>query len=255
MKQFSKYFMKTIACLGTIGAAFGSAAAGELHGGWSYHGESGPEHWSELDPAYAACATGRRQSPIDLGASADMAEDGPHMAWRPVALSTENNNGHTVQVTPNSAGHITLDGTRYELAQLHFHHPSEHTVDGAHAPMEIHFVHKAASGALAVIGVLVAEGAENRELAAIWAHMPGEEGGHAERVTVHLPKLLPKDPALWRYRGSLTTPPCSESVEWVVLQSPIEASAQQIEAFATLYEDNHRPVQPADRPVLVSKKK
>jgi carbonic anhydrase len=218
-----------------------AAAAEEGGGHWSYDGGSGPAHWSEIDRAYAACAQGRAQSPIDLtGAAADSA--GPEFHWRHLSAETEADNGHTIQVTTRNAGHILLDGLRYELAQFHFHHPSEHAVEGRRFPLEIHFVHQSDSGRLAVVGVLVEEGAESAALAPLWAAFPSAHA-HPTPGVVALDGLSPEDPAAWRYDGSLTTPPCSEGVSWVVMQGRLTASPEQIAAFAEYYEDNARPPQ------------
>lgn len=212
---------------------------------WSYEGDSGPEHWSMLSEDYAVCGTGHEQSPIDVAAAAP--EDLANIAfnYRPSNVNILNN-GHTVQVNYDAGSTIELDGTTYNLLQFHLHAPSEHTVDGRSFPAELHLVHQNADGGLAVVGVLIEEGAENNNFASVWANLPAEEqavetiGG----ATVAADSLLPADRLSYRYDGSLTTPPCSEGVEWLLLTTPIEMSAAQIRAFVDIVEDNHRPVQP-----------
>ncbi len=235
------------AALGCSAAALGCSAAALAETAdngqdpWSYAGETGPERWSEIDHAYAACRAGRAQSPIDLEGPAAPAH-APEFHWNHVALERERDNGHTVQVTTEHAGWIDLDGARYDLAQFHFHHPSEHAIEGERHPLEVHFVHVSATGRLAVIGVMLDEGPENAALAPLWRAFTAAHD-HDVAGVVTLDALLPEDHSAWRYDGSLTTPPCSEGVSWVVMRTPLQASAEQIEAFAALYRDNARPLQ------------
>jgi carbonic anhydrase len=229
-------------------AAGCAAAPHAVH--WSYDTEGGPAAWSRLSPGFAACGAGRAQSPIALagglgaalgGAAADTRA--PRLAYQPSRIEALHN-GHTVEVRYDPGSTLTLDGQSFSLVQLHFHHPSEHTLDGRAFPLEMHLVHRAADGHLAVLSVLVAEGAENRALAPLWAALPAASGERsAPTATVNAAEILPPERALFRYSGSLTTPPCSEGVRWMVLRSPIEMSAAQLTAFAKLFPDNHRPVQ------------
>ena len=215
---------------------------------WSYEGASGPDSWGKLDRSYAACGRGAQQSPIDLSGAVRAEVDAGSIRWKPIKLGSIVNNGHTIQVNTPDGGHLELDGFRYDLVQFHFHHMSEHTVDGKQFPMEVHFVHKAADGdGLAVVGVFLAAGSENAVLAPIWATMPEEEGESSRDVSVDVKGLLPKSSAAFRYAGSLTTPPCSEVVAWTVLKEAVGASAGQIAEFAKLFPGNFRPVQPLNR--------
>lgn len=139
---------------------------------------------------------------------------------------------------------LTLDSRNHELAQIHHHTPSEHTVDGEHADAELHLVHKDATGRLAVLGVLVKEGAANPQLQQALDAMPDQHGATASPGTTFDPAaLLPADRTTYRYSGSLTTPPCTEGVAWTVFTTPITASAAQIEALENLSGENNRPVQ------------
>ena len=230
---------------GAAGAGVLLVAAGarpQAH--WGYEGTHGPEHWGSLDPGFAVCSNGREQSPIDLtgaepGALSEIAFD---YAPSPISIL---NNGHTIQVDYQPGSGIDLDGTRYELAQFHFHHRSEHTVDGAGFPLEMHLVHASADGTLAVVGVFLEEGGANEALAPVWRGMPAEAGpATVVEGTVDANALLPERRTTWRYPGSLTTPPCSEGVSWLVMTEPVTASPEQIEAFSTLFPVNNRPVQP-----------
>lgn len=223
---------------------------------YTYDGDEGPEHWAELSPDFAACAEGQSQSPIDIP-KATVAASEPstfELAYAQSGLNIENN-GHTVQVNWNPGSTLTLDSGVYELKQFHFHSHSEHLIDGKSAPIEIHFVHKSAAGALAVVGVMVQPGAENAALAPFLANLPASPD--APDATPAVPvflvdaaPLIPADHSAWRYSGSLTTPPCSEGVSWTVMATPITASQAQLDALQQVLHANARPVQPLnDRPI------
>ena len=232
------------------GAGGGTGAYAQPH--WGYEGEHGPEHWGSLDPGFAVCSNGREQSPIDLtGAEAGaLSEIVFEYAPSPISIL---NNGHTIQVDYQPGSGIVLDGARYGLVQFHFHHRSEHTVDGADFPLEMHLVHADAGGALAVVGVFLDEGAANEALAPVWRGLPAEAGpARFIEGTVDANALLPERRTTWRYPGSLTTPPCSEGVSWLVMTEPVTASREQIEAFSALFPVNNRPVQPLNGRRLVT---
>jgi len=221
---------------------------------WSYEGEAGPANWGKLDAKFVACAEGLSQSPIDIASTAPVAGSATKFTYRPSALHVVNNshlsdglnNGHTIQVNCPGGDTVLVGDKPYSLAQFHFHSPSEHTVDGKHAAMEMHLVHKSADGALAVLGVLIEEGAENAAFAPIWNNLPAEKGDekHYSDVIYDLNALLPADHSVYRYDGSLTTPPCSEGVSWMVMRNPIQLSADQIGKFRAHINGNNRPVNP-----------
>jgi carbonic anhydrase len=222
-----------------------AAAAHPKH--WSYGGEGGPEHWAELSADNQACSAGAQQSPIDLSGALAATVDTPHHAWIPARGGMVINNGHTIQVDLPNAGAIRLDGVDYTLKQFHFHHPSEHTIDGKSFPLEVHLVHASADGKLAVIGVMFEEGAASPVLDAVWATAPGKEGKAAVAFDIDASKFMPAGASAFRYEGSLTTPPCSETVRWTVMAEPQTASPGQIAAFSALFPWNARPVQPVNR--------
>lgn len=228
-------------------------AAEHVH--WSYHGEGGPAHWGDIEPGFAACKAGAMQSPIDLAAANAGAAVTVEIAYKPVPLQILHN-GHTVQFNVENGSAITLHGTRYTLLQVHFHTPSEHLTGGATYPLEAHFVHMSEAGALAVIGILFAEGAENRALAPLFRHLPMHESpatAHAD-ASVDLAAILPSDRGLYRYMGSLTTPPCSEGVNWMVMKAAVPASKAQINALHKAMGDNARPVQKPGNRLIVEPK-
>jgi len=210
---------------------------------WGYTGQGGPEHWGALSADFAACSVGKEQSPVDIP-QMEGAADAVKTQYGDTKLNVLNN-GHTIQLNYSEGSKLQSEGVEYDLLQLHFHSPSEHTINGKSFPLEVHFVHKAQNGTLAVVGVMFEEGAENAELAKIWKNTPKKAN---EVVTsdmmVNAGNLLPEDQTLIRYAGSLTTPPCSEGVKWHVMTSPIEASSGQIEKFLSIVQENNRPIQP-----------
>ncbi|MCZ8523192.1 MULTISPECIES: carbonic anhydrase [Paenibacillus] len=224
---------------------------------WSYSGESGPADWAKLDQTFAACANGTEQSPVDIELShtkVDKTAVNVQLHYQPSAF-TLMNNGHTIQANEASGSDtITVDGTEYKLAQMHFHRPSENEIDGQSFAMEGHLVHKNKEGGLAVVGFLMKAGKENKQLAEMWSKLPKQETKEDVKLEqpVDLPALLPASAHAFRYEGSLTTPPCSEHVKWIVLADPVEVSQEQIDAFAAIFPDNHRPVQPLNQRTVVS---
>src|SRR5579864_4441642 len=209
--------------------------ASEHH--WSYEGTTGPDKWGGLDPADAVCSTGRQQSPIDIAGSIRARQSPLEISWsKPPDMIV--NNGHTIQLNFGEGNALDLSGRTYTLRQFHFHHPSEHLIDGQRFAMEAHFVHEASDG-LAVVGVLIAPGRRNAVFEKIVATMPSEEGPARQADPEIDPRrLLPARRRHFRYEGSLTTPPCSETVNWIVLAQPIEVSEADIDRFGKLYPMN-----------------
>lgn len=226
-------------------ASGGHAAAPGAPAHWSYEGAAGPEGWANLAPENAVCATGSTQSPIDISFTQQVAGGRTIFKWDPNSPLSVVNNGHTIQANLDKGSKIEIDGTPYDLLQFHFHAPSEHTIEGKQAAMETHFVHKNEKGELAVIGVLHALGQDNNALAPIWTALPKNEGDKRAVPSFDLLSLLPGNRQMFRYSGSLTTPPCSEGVRWHVMQSPTTVSQQQVSAFLELFKGgNSRPIQP-----------
>ncbi|MBL8090913.1 MAG: carbonic anhydrase family protein [Anaerolineales bacterium] len=210
---------------------------------WTYEGEEGPEYWGELDPSYAVCGTGTHQSPIDISTPSekDLVNIVFHYESSQVNIL---NNGHTVQVNYDAGSYIELDSVRYDLLQFHYHAPSEHVINGKSFPAEIHLVHKNADGQLAVVGILLDEGAKNSALNPFIDNLPAEKSDVKDvGVTINANEFLPTLQTTFRYAGSLTTPPCSEGVSWLVMTNPVELSAEQLSKLEGLFENNNRPLQ------------
>lgn len=214
---------------------------------WSYEGVHGPDHWGDLDPASRVCTIGSQQSPITIDASIEAQLPPLQFGWARKA-DTILNNGHTIQLNLKDGGALEVGSDRYSLVQFHFHHPSEHLVHDKGFPMEAHFVHRTASGSLGVIGVLMTIGKPNPVFAKIAATMPPTAGATVPADPGIDPSgLLPSGHGYYRYSGSLTKPPCSETVDWMLLTDPIEVAEADVETFAKLYPLNARPAQKLDR--------
>lgn len=214
---------------------------------WSYEGAHGPDHWGDLDLASKVCSVGSQQSPIAIDASIEAQLAPLRFSW-PRRADTIVNNGHTIQLNFGEGGTLDVGSERYSLVQFHFHHPSEHLVNDKSFPMEAHFVHRKASGSLGVIGVLMTTGKPNPVFAKVAATMPPTEGAPVKAHSGINPNgLLPTKLGYYRYSGSLTTPPCSETVDWMLLADPIEVAEADVAAFAKLYPLNARPAQKVDR--------
>lgn len=220
------------------------------HVEWGYAGPTGPDYWSMLSADYTVCNTGQQESPIDLRNAIPADLGALDISWSPLPIHATNN-GHTVQYDAPAGSSFSLAGNRYALAQFHIHHPSEHLLEGQRFPLEIHFVHTMPDGRIGVIGVFVAEGSANPILQKLLDAIPLKEGGTADGPRIEPGDLLPGDHAFDRYEGSLTTPPCTESVDWVVLRTPITATSAQVKQFAAVFPYNARPIQPLDRRFLL----
>lgn len=219
---------------------------------WGYDGKSGPDHWGELAEAYEMCAKGKNQSPIDLTTFVE-ADLPPLRTTYKGGVFSICHNGHTVKVNAGKGSRLHLDGKTFFLKQFHFHSPSENMIDGHPFPMEVHLVHATKRGELAVVAIMMEKGAHNDFIAALWNEMPEKAGEtHALSKDIRVEDLLPEGREYFRFNGSLTTPPCSEGVFWVVMKSPIQVSKSQVKAFQhVMHHPNNRPIQKRNaRPVL-----
>jgi carbonic anhydrase len=213
---------------------------------WAYVGEHGPAKWAALNDEFAVCSGGPYQSPVALiTESASSHDDELSLVYGESPLD-EINNGHTIQVNREAGDdYLLLNGHKYELIQGHFHSPSEHTLNGETFPMELHLVHVDAFDHLAVVGIPIRAGAENALFKDVFEHMPSKAGEHyiPKGGALDLNAILPKELDFLHYLGSLTTPPCTENVQWLVVETPLEMSKSQIDGFVEVVGENARPVQ------------
>lgn len=219
---------------------------------WEYDGAEGPTHWGDLDSAYAECGHGKNQSPVNITGAVDANLPDIHFHYVSNAVSVVNN-GHTVQVNYAPGSTIDVAGHTYELKQFHFHAPSENTINGESFPMEGHLVHADANGNLAVVAIMFREGKANATLQKAWEQMPASAGDPvALSTSLNATDLLPANHDYYQFSGSLTTPPCSEGVDWLVLKGTDTASAEQLDKFRhALHHANNRPVQPLNARIVI----
>ena len=218
---------------------------------WSYAGATGPEKWGVLGKEYATCNGGQRQSPIDIRRTVRADLPAIEFAYQPVPLAIVDN-GHSIKVDTPDAGSITVDGESYALQQFHFHRPSEEKINGKAYAMVAHLVHQSKAGKLAVVAVLFEPGKEQKLIRTLWNNLPLEQ----DKPVVHNDlkidpsALLPAKRGYYTFSGSLTTPPCTEDVLWLVLKTPEPVSKEQLAGFGTIYKNNVRPVQPVNNRVI-----
>jgi len=239
----------TIKCLSLALLLTSSAYSSEISH-WGYTEEGSPLSWGTLKPEFHTCKDGLNQSPIDLKVFVDA--ELPKLTYNYKSASTEIlNNGHTVQVNIANGSTVVIDGIKFELKQFHFHTPSENNINGKSFPLEAHFVHASKDGELAVVALMFEEGDENKMLGKLWAKMPMKSGEKSKLEIADVTSLLPKDRDYYRFNGSLTTPPCTEGVRWIVLKKSTTLSKAQADKFAkVMVHPNNRPIQPVNARII-----
>ena len=207
---------------------------------WGYRGKSGPDHWHYVDPGFALCAEGKNQSPVNLTDFVEAELPPIEFAYNSQATEVVNAR-HTIHVKFAPGSRIRVSSREFRLEEVRFRTPSEHLVDGKSFAMEAQLLHTDAEGNQAVVGVLYEEGAGNETIARLWAELPEEPGDRVPLSTsLKAGELLPNDRDYYRYNGSLTTPPCSEGVWWLVLKRPLSASSSQVATYEELIHHNNR---------------
>ncbi|MBC7996025.1 MAG: carbonic anhydrase family protein [Rhizobacter sp.] len=198
-----------------------------------------------MKPEFSTCSSGKRQSPIDIRDGISVQLDPVQFDYKPSNFRVIDN-GHTVQVNLAPGNSIEVMGRRFELVQFHFHRPSEERINGRQFDMVAHLVHKDLEGKLAVVAVLLDRGSVQPIVQTVWNNLPLEKGEEQPaKAMIDLNGLLPAERGYFTYMGSLTTPPCSEGVLWMVMQTPVSISSEQIGIFSRLYPMNARPIQSA----------
>ena len=210
---------------------------------WDYVGDSGPQNWARINPEWARCGSGKRQSPIDLHDAIRVDLDAIKFDYKPAHFSVLDN-GHAIAANLGAGNSIIVMGRRYELMQMHFHRPSEEAINGKGFPMVAHLVHKDLDGKLAVVALMIAEGAAQSVVQTVLNNLPLEKNDASTPIgLLDMSQVLPLQREYFTFMGSLTTPPCTEGVLWLVMKQPIELAPQQIAIFARLYPMNARPIQ------------
>lgn len=217
---------------------------------WSYEGESGPANWSKINVDWAKCGNGSRQSPIDIRDGMKVELEQISFDYHPSSFNVVDN-GHTVQVGVSGGNYITVQNRMFELQQFHFHRPSEERINGKAFEMVVHLVHRDAEGRLAVLALLLERGAPQATIQTVWNNLPLEKFETMQPTILLDPaEMLPARRDYYTYMGSLTSPPCSEGVLWLVMKQPVQASPAQMALFSRLYPLNARPVQPGNGRII-----
>lgn len=221
---------------------------------WGYEGAEGAEHWGKLSADFATCETGHNQSPINIEGAVDANLASIKFKYNMLSAGDIINNGHTVQVNMWSGGEITLDSEKFVLKQFHFHTPSENTISGKSFPLEAHFVHLNKDNQIAVVAVMFEPGEDDELIAALWKKIP-LKAGDSHKLDPKALKSLEFEAdvkSYYRFNGSLTTPPCSEGVRWIVMKARRHVSQAQVLKFQeALPSANNRPVQVLNARVIV----
>lgn len=217
---------------------------------WDY-ANKGPDRWMNIDPAWAICGSGERQSPIDISVP-PAADIGNWTFNYSSSRLTVHNDSKSIHLLTDGASSMTLDGDAYSLSEIHFHTTSEHTIDGNYFPGEVHFVHEGPDGKVAYVAVLIQTAEENKALTGILAEFPAEPGDPTDVLGFFYdPSIfLPSGRTFYRYDGSLTTPGCTENVTWIVMQDQLIMSSDQISALRAIMGLNFRPTQPVNGRVI-----
>lgn len=222
-----------------VNLSFNATLANE----WSYKGETGPEKWGELSSEYETCKYGKAQSPIEITDKLARKENQLKFNYQPSYLHIVHL-GKNAQINYDKGSYLELEGKKFDFIQFHFHAPSEHVIDKKRYSMEIHLVHKSADEELAVIGIFVKEGKENPFLQSIIEHIPDQANIEKKfkSIKINIHDIMP-DNKHFEYNGSLTTPPCTEGVHWNILETPIEASLEQIQIIKDKFGETARNLQ------------
>lgn len=226
---------------------------GELH--WGYSGENSPEFWGKLDKSYKTCQEGERQSPINILTNTTKVENSLnylYFDYKDIDINIVNN-GHTIQVNSDDKNYALIQGKRFKLLQFHFHSLSEHTINDKHYPIEVHLVHKSEDGELAVIAIFLKVGSYNKTIQKVFKLMPKEEENKVSNFKINPNNLLPNDRGYYHYLGSLTTPPCTQIVEWYIMKEAVEISEKQLKQFNNLYSGNYRPTSSLHNRIVLEK--
>ncbi|MRW92670.1 carbonic anhydrase family protein [Duganella sp. FT80W] len=231
-------------------AAAVEAAKPKISNVWSYEGEFGPANWGSINPAWARCGSGNRQSPIDIRDGMKVELEQITFDYHPSSFNVTDN-GHTVQVMVGSGNYITVGNRTYELIQFHFHRPSEERINGKGYEMVVHLVHKDSSGHIAMLALLLERGKAQPVIQTVWNNLPLEKYDTAvPAIALDPADLLPARRDYYTFMGSMTTPPCEENVLWMVMKEPVQASPAQMALFSRLYPLNARPTQPSNGRII-----
>ena len=214
-------------------------------GKWTYDGVTGPDHWALLGGASATCGSGQRQSPVDIAGTPKPQVSHIKLDYNSVSATIQNT-GKTIRVAPQDGGNLIIDGVSYPLQYIEFHSPSEHSVNGHRSTLESQFIHQDKAGHTVIVSVLYDIGTADPMLGSLWTYLPTDPGQPLplSDLLINAQDLMPSTQDYYVYSGSMTTPPCTEGVTWMISSMPLSVSAEQADAFERLIGPNARPLQP-----------
>lgn len=245
--------LKLVSKVSLIGCLFSGALLAH-DPKWGYEGKGSPENWGKLSKEFMVCENGKSQSPINITNATKASASEKIAFFYKQNLKNEVHNGHSIQVNSLDGNYVVLNGKKYDLLQFHFHAPAENLINGKQYPFSAHFVHEGEDDKLLVVTLLFEVGKENKILKPIWDVMPQKEDETTRPKNIALGDLFSKNPHYYRFEGSLTTPPCSEGVTWVVIKKPLQISKSQLEKFQKIMKhSNNRPVQAINDRVIIEK--
>jgi len=218
---------------------------------WSYDGKEGPEHWGKLSEEFSMCSAGSTQSPIDIEESLD-ANLKPLKLLQKFPAKEILQTNHSIQLNFRDGNIVAIDNITFKLKQANFHTPSEHSIQGKSFPLEAQFLHSDIKGNMAIVAVLFREGRPNPGLEKVLKQLPNESN---KAVTLKsrllASEMMPSNQDYYRFSGSLTSPPCTEGIRWILIKTPMTASKEQIDALAALTQHNNRPLQALNGRLIV----
>lgn len=253
MKSFGSIVLLTMLAI-PLWATASEKQAHDDPAKWSYKGASGPAHWGDLSPEYIMCKQGKNQSPVNINRAIDGRLPSIKFDYKMLVAENIINNGHTIQVNIRKGGLIKLDGKDFFLKQFQFHSPSENMIDSMNFPLEAHFVHASEDNELAVVALLYQPGAPNPALDVLLKNLPMNAGDENRLGSkdIELFERSKKISDYFRFNGSLTTPPCTEGVRWIVSRTKSTISRRQLDKFQqALKHPNNRPIQPLNARTVI----
>ena len=212
---------------------------------WSYTGATGPEHWAELDPAFSLCRSGKAQSPINIDAASPAELPRLNLSYL-TSPSTLLHNGHNLNIKPTSQGWINVGTDIFDFESLYVNTPSEVQIKGRRFPLAVNLEHRNLMGKPIMVAILFEIGAKNLVLEQLLSAIPPHKGDALTLGRFDVTQLYPEKRDYYDFTGSMTTPPCSEGVRWLVMKTPVQLSEAQLNTFQLVFPMSARPIQPTN---------
>ena len=234
-----------------IAALFLSESEPKPYAQWEYEGELGQKNWSKLDERFAICKDGLNQSPVDI-TTAIKADLIPLIFEEKSKATTFTNNGNFLKVDFQGGNHVYIDNIKYILNEINFHAPSENKIDGESFPMEAQLVHRDSKNNIAIVSIFFEEGSDNFVLNRLLRNLPENKNETQDiKSEVFAYEILPSLREYYRFNGSLTTPPCTEGVKWIIMKTTVELSKSQLNDFTKVIPNNARDIQEINARIIL----